>query len=408
MSKLTPRIVKELLSPGSYQDGRGLFIKVSASGRKAWIFRYMFQGKRHDLSLGSYPALSLREARLQADSYRLQIARGSDPLAERRNALEQLKAAQRQATTFETEAERFIKAHTPSWSPRHALQWQNSLARHVYPRIGLRPIASIDTDDLLAVLGALWSEKPVTASRVRNRIELILDAARARQLRTGENPARWRGHLDKLLPRQKQEVQPFAALPAEALPSLLHRLDSLGSPAARACELLILTALRSGEVCGARWEEFDLEARIWTIPARRMKARRPHRVPLTEAMLRVLEQLRGRHHDYVFLNARRSGPLPGNALRRVLDSLAVEAVPHGFRSTFRTWAAEHTHHPREVCEMALAHRLESRVEAAYNRGDLLEKRRLLMEDWSRFACGFEPLTKALSEADLNPRADHHE
>ena len=399
MSKLTPKLVKETTAPGTYQDGRGLFLKVTAGGTKSWVFRYSFQSDRRDMGLGSFPAVSLRDARLAADKARLELAQGIDPLGKRHQLQHEARAKRRKGTTFKTEAELFLRTHAPSWSPRHAVQWRNSLSTHVYPRIGELPVAQVDTDLVLDVLAPIWSTTPVTATRVRNRIELILDAAKARQLRTGENPARWRGHLDKLLPRHKRSTLPFPALPAEQVPALLHRLDRLPGPAARACELLILTATRSGEVCGARWEEFDLEGRIWTLPAQRMKAKRAHRVPLTEAMLEVLEQMRGHHREFVFLNARRTGPLPGNALRRVLDAAGAEnCVPHGFRSTFRTWAAEQTNHPREVCEMALAHTLESKVEAAYNRGDLLDKRRALMEEWSAFLGTFERdvVFKALS------------
>ena len=384
---LTPQLLKELHQAGSYQDGRGLFLKISPSGHKSWIFRYMMHGKRYDLTIGSYPALSLRGARLEADQQRLHIARGINPTELRRSAKRQQQFSHQQQVTFQIEAERFINTHQSSWSKRHALCWRNSLATHIYPTLGLYPIADIQTDDLLTALTPIWSTKPVTASRLRNRIELILDAARARQLRTGENPARWRGHLDKLLPRQKQAVIPFPALEAEAIPPLMYQLDSLDQLAARACELLILTATRSSELCGACWDEFDWDLLIWTIPAQRMKNRRPHRIPLTAAMQRVIEQVKGRHPQWLFPNARRTGPLPGNALGRLLEQLKVAAVPHGFRSSFRTWAAESTQHPREVCERALAHSLESRVEAAYNRGDLLEKRRILMEDWSNFVEG---------------------
>ncbi len=390
MSKLTPKFVKEATSAGTFQDGRGLFLKITAGGTKNWVFRYSFQGTRRDMGLGAYPVVSLRDARLEADKARLGLAQGIDPLAKRHQLKLDARAKRRKGAIFRAEAEQFIRTHAPSWSPRHAIQWRNSLDTHVYPRIGGLPVEQIDTDQVLEVLAPIWSTVPITATRVRNRIELILDAAKARQLRTGENPARWRGHLDKLLPRQKRTATPFPAMPAEDVPALLHRLDGVPGPAARACELLILTATRSNEVCGARWEEFDLEARIWMIPAHRMKTRRGHRVPLTEAMLEVLKQVRGIHREFVFLNSRRTGPLPSNALRRVLNAVgADDCVPHGFRSTFRTWAAEQTNYSREVCEMALAHSLESKVEAAYNRGDLLEKRRALMEDWSTFLSTFE-------------------
>ncbi|RRW40375.1 site-specific integrase [Pseudomonas luteola] len=387
MSKLTPKLVKALSEPGSYQDGRGLQLRISAQLRKSWIYRYMINGRRHDLSVGSYPAVSLRDARLAADKYRLEISRGINPVLERRKEREGRSSQKLEAKTFQTEAARYIRTHSPSWSTKHSQQWQNSLAKHVFPIIGSMPLAQIDTDDVLEVLEPIWSVIPVTASRLRNRIELVLDAAKARKLREGENPARWRGHLDKLLPRQGSRVKPFASLSAEDTARLMHRLDSLEGAAARATELMILTATRNSETCGARWSELDLEQKLWTIPGERMKTGKTHRIPLTEAMIEVISQQKGQHPEWVFPNSRRTGCIPGNAIGRVLDTLKVHmAVPHGFRATFRTWAAETTSYPREVCEMALAHTLGSKVEAAYNRGDLLEKRRGLMQEWSGFLC----------------------
>ncbi|WP_371517496.1 tyrosine-type recombinase/integrase, partial [Pseudomonas brassicacearum] len=226
-------------------------------------------------------------------------------------------------------------------------------------------MAEVDTDDILDVLTPIWSKIPVTANRVRNRIELVLDAAKALKLRQGENPARWRGHLDKLLPKQSHTVVPFPSPTPLRTAELLARLDSLDGAAARAVEFAILTATRNQEVSGAQWPEIDWEEKVWYIPAERMKAGKAHRVPLTEQMLEVLRQQVGKHDKWIFLNSWRTGPIPGNAMARVLDQLQVDGVvPHGFRSTFRTWAAEETDHQREVCEMALAHTLNSKVEAA--------------------------------------------
>jgi len=387
MSKLSPRLVKEIEAPGTYQDGRGLFLKVTASGSKSWIFRYSIHGRRRDMGIGTYPDVSLKDARLQADKSRLELAKGVDPLARR----DDLRAAEarnrRKGVDFRTEAEQYIRTHSPSWSAKHAQQWRSSLAKHIYPGIGNIGVDVVDTNQVLDVLSPIWTKIPVTASRLRNRIELVIDAAKARGHRTGENPARWRGHLDKLLPRQKRKTKPSPAMPAGDIRDFMRKLDSLDSPAARATELLILSACRSKEVCQAEWSEFDFATKTWTIPASRMKARRDHRVPLTEAMIAVLKQQQGKHARFVFLNKWRTGPLPGNAIGRVLVELDVgHVVPHGFRSSFRTWAAEHTNYPREVCEMALAHTLDSKVEAAYNRADLLEKRRALMADWTAFVC----------------------
>lgn len=384
MSKLTQLFAKSVEKPGRYADERGLFLRVSASGSKSWVLRYQLNKRRHDLGLGAFPGVSLKAARLAADTHRLALSQGIDPLA-LRNAGQQ-SALPVEPVTFRVEAERYIQTHRQSWkNARHAQQWAHSLSDHVYPYLGGMAIDAIETDHVLQVLIPIWSQIPETAFRLRNRIELVLDAAKARKLRHGENPARWRGHLDKLLPRQKRTQVPFSAMPAERLGAFVRQLDSLDSTAARACELIIHTACRSSEVCEARWDEFDLLNQVWTIEAVRMKAGKLHRVPLNDAALQVLEQQRGKHPLYVFPNARRSKGLPGNAIRRVMAQLgADDYVPHGFRASFRTWAAEHTDFPRDVCEMALAHTLGDKVEAAYHRGDLLDKRRQLMQAWCAF------------------------
>lgn len=385
MNKLTQPFVKSALQPGRYADGRGLFLRVGAAGGKSWVLRYQRDNRRHDLGLGGYPAVSLKAARLAADTLRLALAQGIDPL-EQRQAQAKPDPQEKKPVSFRVEAERYIATHRPGWkSARHSQQWSHSLRDHVYPLLGDLPVEAIETDDVLQVLVPIWTQIPETAFRLRNRIELVLDAAKARQLRSGENPARWRGHLDKLLPRQKHHQVPFSAMPAQSIGAFIRQLDSLDSTAARACELLIYTACRSAEVCEARWDEIDLVQRIWTIDGKRMKAGKLHRVPLVDAALRVLEQQRGQHPVYVFPNARRSRGLPGNAIRRMMASLqAGDYVPHGFRSSFRTWAAESTDFPRDVCEMALAHSLDDKVEAAYHRGDLLDKRRQLMQAWSTY------------------------
>lgn len=386
MSKLTQSFVRTVEKLGSYHDERGLILRVNAKGTKSWILRYQLDKRRRDLGLGAFPAVSLKAARLAVDSYRLDLSQGIDPLTKRATLKSQQVIKSQAAVTFRTEAERYISTHRQSWkNARHAQQWSHSLRDHVYPMLGEMPLVRIETEHVLDVLVPIWNSIPETAFRLRNRIELVLDAAKARKLRDGENPARWRGHLDKLLPRQKQVKVPFAAMPAEQLGLFVRQLDSLEGNAARACELLIYTACRSAEVCDARWSEFDLAAQLWTIGTARMKAGKTHRVPLSASALQVLEQQRGKHPLFVFPNARRSGSLPGNAIRRVMGTLKAGGyVPHGFRSTFRTWAAECTDFPREVCEMALAHTLDDKVEAAYNRGDLLDKRRQLMADWAAF------------------------
>ncbi len=388
MSKLTPKFVKDTTTPGAYQDGRGLILRIAETGRKSWVFRYSFHGDRHDISLGTYPALSLRDARLAADAERVTISQGKNPL-DQRYAIRQKSAASKKAgKTFKSEAKQYIRTHSASWSPAYAQDWESSLENHVFNVIGMLHPRDVHTDNVLAVLEPIWLQIPATAKLVRNRIELILDAAKAKGLREGENPARWRGHLDKLLARQSKSKRPFPAYPWQKIHGLYSDLITLDGSAARAMEMVILTACRSGEVRNAQWHEFDFVERIWTIPAERMKSGVTHRVPLTEAMIDVLDSVKGLDPVWVFKKGRGSGPLAGNALGRVLKKIkAGDCVPHGFRSTFRTWAADATDFPREVCEMALAHGLSDRVEAAYNRAELIDKRRLLMQQWNDFLLG---------------------
>lgn len=382
MAKLTQQFVRSVTEPGSYQDGRGLFLRVTAKGYKYWILRYQLDGDRTDLILGSFPSVSLRDARLQADRHRGDIARGINPMEQRQQKKHTLRNQKPKITSFQVQATRYIQTHEPSWEPRHAKQWRQSLAKHALPILGGKCVSEISTEDVLEVLNPIWLVLPTTARRVRNRIELVLDAAKALGLRTGENPARWRGHLDKLLPRQKVQSSPFPAMPASDIPDFMHILDAVEGTAARALSVLILSHLRSSEVRGARWCEFDFDNKVWCIPAERMKAKRAHRVPLTDELIGEIKQQEGLHPVYVFPAPRGKSFLAGNALNRLMRSLGVdEYVPHGFRSSFRTWAAEETNFPREICEMALSHQLDSKVEAAYYRGDQLEKRRELSRLW---------------------------
>ena len=273
MSKLTQSFVRTIEKPGSYHDERGLILRVSSLGAKKWVLRYQLNNRRHDLGLGSFPAVSLKAARLAVDTHRLDLSQGIDPLSKRALLDNPPTLQTSTVVTFRIEAERYIKTHRQSWkNARHAQQWSHSLRDHVYPILGDMPVANVDTEHVLDVLAPIWTQIPETAFRLRNRVELVLDAAKARKLREGENPARWRGHLDKLLPRQKHSKMPFSAMPAEQLGPFVRLLDSLATTAARACELLIYTACRSSEVCDARWSEFDLTSGLWTIDAARMKA----------------------------------------------------------------------------------------------------------------------------------------
>lgn len=382
MAKLTQQFVRSVQEPGSYQDGRGLFLKLTTKGYKYWILRFQLDGDRRDLILGSFPAMTLKEARLDADLHRGDIARGINPMEQRQQTKKSQRQQKPKETSFLVQAARYIETHEPSWTERHAKQWRQSLAKHVYPIIGTKCVSEISTEDILEVLNPIWMRHPTTARRVRNRIELVLDASKALELRSGENPARWRGHLDKLLPKQKVKTNPFPAMPVTEIPNFMRSLDAVEGTPARALAVLILTHLRSNEARGARWSEFDFNNRVWNIPAERMKGKRPHRVPLTDELIEEIMQQKGLHPELVFPGVRGKSVLAGNALGRVMATLGVtNYVPHGFRSSFRTWAAEETNFPREVCEMALAHQLDSKVEAAYYRGDQLGKRRELAQLW---------------------------
>jgi integrase len=343
------------------------------------------------MGLGPLHTVSLKEAREAATECRKLRLRGIDPIearkAERIKAL--LEAAQ--SMTFRQCAEAYIAAHKGSWSnEKHAARWPSTLKAYVYPVLGDLPVQSIDVGLVMKVLEPIWHAKPETAARVRGRIEIVLDWATARGYRQGDNPARWRGHLDKLLPQRAKvrKVRHHPALPFGEMGAFMARLREQGGMSALALEFLILTAARTGEVQLAKWGEFDLDAGVWTVPADRMKANKEHRVPLSGPALDLLKGLyQHRRGEYVFPRAKPNKPLSNMALLKLLERMGrADLTVHGFRSTFRDWAAERTHFPREVAEQALAHSLPDKVEAAYRRGDLFHKRRKLMEAWAAF-CG---------------------
>ncbi len=393
MGKLNPKQVENLTDPGTYEDGDGLRLVIKKTGRKYWVMRFQLNGKRRDMSLGAYPDVSLKTARSKTAIHRERITNGLDPISEReanreaeRAAAETLTAKQ---TTFDNVATDYIAAHRPGWkNAKHAQQWENTLSTYASPFIGKLSPGDITTEDVLKVLQPIWTEKPETASRVRNRIELVLDAAKARRLREGENPARWRGHLDKLLPKREkvQAVKHHAALPFSELPAFMAKLRKLDKVTFKAMQMTILTACRTSEVLGATWDEIDLQARVWTVPAERMKMRKEHRVPLADALVALLEQLpRYEDNPHLFPGMKAGKPLSNMAMLMGLRHIKRDDLTmHGFRSSFRDWAGECTPHPRDVCEQALAHSLGNAVEAAYRRGDLFEKRRALMDDWAHY------------------------
>ncbi|MEH6490568.1 tyrosine-type recombinase/integrase [Halopseudomonas sp.] len=392
-NKLKSKQVESLTDPGTYEDGNGLRLVVSKTGRKSWVFRYQINGKRREMGLGKYPGRSLENARNDAEDARRQIASGIDPIdaanAEREAKQAAAMIAAAKLITFDQVAADYIAAHRPGWkNAKHAQQWENTLNTYASPFIGKLSPGDITTEHVLQVLQPIWTTKPETASRVRNRIELVLDAAKARRLREGENPARWRGHLDKLLPKREkvQAVKHHAALPWAELPAFMAKLRTLDKVTFKAMQMTILTACRTSEVLGATWDEIDLQARVWTVPAERMKMRKEHRVPLADALVALLEQLpRYDDNPHLFPGMKAGKPLSNMAMLMGLRYIERDDLTmHGFRSTFRDWAGECTPHPRDVCEQALAHSLGNAVEAAYRRGDLFEKRRALMDDWAHY------------------------
>ncbi|OYU26355.1 MAG: integrase [Burkholderiales bacterium PBB2] len=387
--ELAPLSVGRLNQKGRHAVGgvAGLYLYIGESGSRSWVLRAMVGSKRRHIGLGGFPDVPLAQAKERARKARDEIAQGIDPIARKREAMSQLRARQAIAITFQTAAEAYISAHGDTWrSAKHLAQWTASLKNYVYPVIGDLQIQDVGQEHVLKILEPIWKTKTETASRLRGRLEVVLDWAAVRKYRAGDNPARWKGHLDKLLaaPGKIQKVTHFRTLPIDAMPEFMLTLRQRNCAAARALEFTILTAARSGEARGTTWAEVDMGAKVWTIPAERMKAGKEHRVPLSDEAIRLIKQMpRIEGSNFVF-SAPRGGALSDMALTQILRRMGANAVPHGFRSTFRDWAAERTNHPRELAEQALAHALENKVEAAYRRGDALEKRRNLMSDWASF------------------------
>lgn len=378
-----------LKKPGKHRIDRNLYLRVTPSGAGFWTFIYRApDGRDREAGLGRYPDTSLLEAKTKAGTMRLLLKRDRiDPLEHMR--LERARA--NGADAFRRVAGELIASKRAGWkSVKHAGQWEATLSTYANPLIGNMSVAAITTDHVLAVLRPIWESKHETAGRLRQRIEAVLDAAIARGLRDGMNPARWKGHLDKLLPAisKRARVKHHAALPWKDAPSFMAELRARGSISARALEFCILTACRTGEVIGARWEEVDFEQAIWTIPAARMKSKREHRVPLPDAAMKLLQALpRVDGCPYVFPGARGNRPLSNMAMLELLRDMRQGLTVHGFRSTFRDWVSDATIFNPEIAEMALAHTIGNQVEAAYRRGDLLERRRELMQAWSDFLKG---------------------
>ena len=367
----------------------GLYLYVNDTGARCWVLRVMVGSKRRHMGLGGFPDVPLAAARLKARNARDEISSGIDPIAQREAQASQLRARQATEKTFQQAAQAYIDTHGDVWkNPKHRAQWGTTLETYAYPVLGKLLVRDVSQEHVLNVLEPIWKSKNETASRLRGRIEAVLDWATVRKYRSGENPARWKGHLDKLLaaPNKVQRVVHFRALPIDMMAGFMADLRQREGTAARALEFAILCASRSGEVRGVTWSEIDLEARVWTIPSDRMKAGKEHRVPLSESAIRIIQrQPRLASSELVFA-APRGGQLSDMTLSAVMRRMNVDAVPHGFRSTFRDWISERTSYPRDLAEQALAHTLENKVEAAYRRGDALEKRRELMQAWDDF-CG---------------------
>ncbi|MEJ7807079.1 MAG: integrase arm-type DNA-binding domain-containing protein [Telluria sp.] len=389
LNKLTAVAILRLKEPGYYGDGGGLVLQVSLSGAKSWLFRYSRAGKKHEMGLGSLGTVDLAGARDKAKRCRAQLLEGQDPLDGRRTAKTNAALERGRQMTFDQCAAAYIDAHRSSWkNAKHAEQWENTLATYAGPLIGALPVATVDTDLIVKVLSPIWKTKTETATRLRGRIESILGWATVSKFRQGDNPARWRGHLENLLatPSKIAKVRNHPALPWREMSEFMKVLRVAEGVGARAVEFAILTACRSGEVRGAVWSEVDLDNKLWTIPAERMKAGKEHRVPLSTAAVSLLLSLIV-NGEFVFPGVRTKSYLSDMSLTAVLRRMGRgDITVHGFRSTFRDWCSEAPGNTfsREICEHALAHSLPDKVEAAYRRGDLLDKRVLLMQAWADF------------------------
>lgn len=391
---------------GMYADGNGLYLRVQASGAKSWIFRFQLNGKRREMGIGTLSDKSAIDARSDAANLSRKVREGIDPIDERNQTkaaiAEQANKELVQAVTFDDVSKEYIDAHRAGWkNAKHASQWTNTLATYASPTIGTKSVGDVTTEDVLSILQPIWQTKTETASRVRNRIELVLSYAKAKKLRQGENPAAWRGHLDMLLPAPKKvkKVVHQPALPYNQMTEFMDMVGGCDGLGARALEFLILTAARPGNVTAARWSQIDLERATWTIPAEDMKIEDngDHVVPLSSAALELLKKMpRIEDNERVFPGEK--GDLSDATMRAVIErdnarydtpkwldpKSGREIVPHGFRSTFRDWAGDMTHYPKDLAEMALAHAIENKAEAAYRRNQMVERRRPLMEDWARY------------------------
>lgn len=413
LNKLTALQVTKLTKPGLYGDGGGLTLQITRAGVKSWLFRYMREGKAHGMGLGPTYTISLFEARQKALEARKLLIDGLNPLVVKKQKQQERVLERAKMMTFDQCAKVYIEAHKASWkNAKHIDQWTNTLTTYASPVFGDLPVADVDTGLVVRCLAPIWESKTETATRVRGRIESILGWATTSGYRTGENPARWKGHLENLLANisKSSRTKNHPSLPWPRISEFMVALKSRKGVAARALELTILTACRSGEVRGARWSEFDFKEKVWTVPKERMKADREHQVPLSEAALTLLNSFHPKEHDVASqkLKSKADGLVFAGTKKQVLSDMTLTAVirrmngddekptwvdakgkritVHGFRSTFRMWAAETTAYPREVAEHALAHQLPDAVERAYQRGTQFSKRKALMAEWAAVCC----------------------
>ena len=390
--RLSSRSVATKKLPGLYADGGGLYLQLAPSGdkiSKTWIFRYRSPVSKRDryMGLGPLHSVGLPEAREKAAAQRGLLSQGIDPITARDEELQRKATEAAKAITFNQCAKLYIESHRPGWrNEKHGDQWTNTLATYADPVIGSLPVQDVNTGLVLKILEPIWSTKPETASRLRGRIEAVLDWANARGYRSGENPAGWRGHLNKLLPAlaKKSRVVHHKAMPFPEVGGFVSRLRALSGTSAHCLEFLILTAARTGEAIKAKAEEFDLDNAVWTVPGSRMKAKKEHRVPLSARAVDIVREMLKLEKDYVFPGTRKGKCISNMTMLKLLDRMEVTVTVHGFRSSFRDWAAERTGFSHETCEAALAHVIPNAAEAAYRRGDLFEKRRKLMNAWADY------------------------